>query len=288
MPKLFSSPDSQEIDLHTLVLSASRIPFAVVHTGSQWEIWVKETHLEAARHTLAAYAAENPGTPLGAFPHTGADRITPSGLWVAGLLFVIHVAVVYHHALEKMVQVYGADADLIMKGQLYRVVTALFLHAGPLHLAGNMVAIILFGTAVCTVTGVAVGWLMILLAASLGNLLNAVFYQTAHLSIGASTAVFSAIGILAGVRFVRKTAGEGWKRSPWLPLAAGLALLGMLGSGGAHTDLMAHLFGMLSGGAMGMGFARWLRPPLPEKYETWSWLLISVILMAAFGAGALP
>jgi membrane associated rhomboid family serine protease len=232
--------------------------------------------------SLADYIAENPGAPPASGPDPAEAKLTLSGLWVAALLLVIHVAVTYHHASEAIVRAYGADAHLILKGQIYRVITALWLHAGPLHLAGNMVGIILFATAVCSVTGVAVGWLMILLAAGLGNYLNAVFYQSAHLSIGASTAVFSAIGILAGVRFIRKPREGGWKQSPWLPLAAGLGLLGMLGTAGERTDLMAHLFGMLSGVLMGICYGKWAWRPLPRKYEMWCWFFIAAILVAAF------
>jgi membrane associated rhomboid family serine protease len=288
MPKLFFSPDSEQINLCTLVLSASRIPYALVQADGQWEIWVKEGHLEAAQGAIAAYAAENPSVPLTTSAPIVAVKLTPSGLWVAALLLLVHVAAVYYGALDKMVQVYGADAGLIMKGEVYRTVTALWLHAGPLHLAGNMLGILLFGTAVCTVTGVARGWLMILLTAAMGNLLNAVFYQSGHLSIGASTAVFSAIGILAGIRFSRRAKGAGWKQSPWLPLAAGLGLLGMLGTGGVRTDLMAHLFGLLSGGAVGIAYGHFVWRPLPGKYETWSWFLIALILAAAFWSGAQP
>lgn len=282
MPKLFFSSDSEQINHCALVLSASGIPYALVQTDGQWEIWVKAAYLEVAQRSLADDAAENPSPAPASGQDAAAEKLTPSGLWVAGLLLVVHVAVTYHHARAAIIHAYGADAELILKGQVYRVVTALWLHAGALHLAGNMAGILLFGTAVCSVTGVAVGWLMILLTAGLGNFLNAAFYQSNHLSIGASTAVFSAIGILAGVRFARKRTAAGWKQSPWLPMAAGLGLLGMLGTAGVRTDLMAHLFGILSGTLAGICYGHWVWRPLPRQYEIGSWVLIVAILVAAF------
>ena len=86
-----------------------------------------------------------------------------------------------------------------------------------------------------------------LLAGALGNGMNALWYRTGHLSIGASTAVFGAVGILAATQLtLDKTAGP----RPWLeraaPVVGGLALLGMLGAS-PHSDLLAHLFGLFAG-----------------------------------------
>jgi rhomboid protease GluP len=38
----------------------------------------------------------------------------------------------------------------------------------------------------------------------------------------------------------------------WTGLAASLALLALLGTGGEHTDLFAHLFGALAGAGLGL------------------------------------
>jgi len=42
------------------------------------------------------------------------------------------------------------------------------------------------------------------------------------------------------------------RRRAWLPVAAALALLGMLGTGGERVDIWAHLFGLLVGGVLGI------------------------------------
>ena len=99
---------------------------------------------------------------------------------------------------------YGSSASQIIDGEHYRTITALFLHGDVLHLIGNMAGIALFGTAVCSITGWGVGWLMILFTGSIGNLLNAYFYQAGHRSIGASTAVFGCIGFLSACQFMVK------------------------------------------------------------------------------------
>jgi rhomboid protease GluP len=190
--------------------------------------------------------------------------------------------VAFHNARDTCFASFGASADRINAGDVYRAVTALMLHDGPVHLMGNMAGIALFGTAVCAITGAGPGWLMILLTGFLGNLANAAFYGTAHLSVGASTAIFGAIGILTAIRFRQKTGPAGWKNRAWLPLAAGLALLAVLGTEGEHTDIMAHLFGLLSGLLIGAAHSLFIWRPLPKKYQHGCWLATAGIIAWAW------
>jgi len=75
--------------------------------------------------------------------------------------------------------------------------------------------------------------------------------------VGASTAVFGAIGVLGGLQFGRKRR----RRGAWLPVAGSLALLAMLGSD-PGADIVAHLFGLLVGGVLGLAAALLVaRPP---------------------------
>jgi membrane associated rhomboid family serine protease len=129
-----------------------------------------------------------------------------------------------------------------------------------------MAGIAIFGTCVCLITGQGVGWLMIVLSGILGNLINAFFYKTGHLSVGASTAVFGAIGILAGYNFLLKFRSPDQRIKAWLPLGGGLALLGLLGSG-KNSDIGAHFFGFVFGILLGVFYAYFIKYPLPKKYQ---------------------
>jgi len=148
----------------------------------------------------------------------------------------------------------GASATEILKGEWFRCATALLIHADAPHLVGNMVGLAIFGTAVCGITGTGVGILMISAAGIFGNLLNAALHQSHHVSVGASTAVFGAVGILVAYQVRHRLSGRSeltWRA--FLPLGAGLALLGFLSSG-PRTDIMAHLLGMAVGGLMGAAY----------------------------------
>ena len=96
----------------------------------------------------------------------------------------------------------SADAQRMMAGEWWRAVTALTLHADAPHLLGNAVASALVMTAVCQRLGPGVGMWLLLLAGAGGNALTAIAHGSDHVSVGASTAIFGAIGILAGVRIV--------------------------------------------------------------------------------------
>ena len=124
------------------------------------------------------------------------------------------------------------------------------LHSGPTHLVGNVLCLLLFGYAVCDTFGGGLAWVLILASGIVGNALAGLAHGAGHTSIGASTACFGALGILSASQSVRNLREHGfslsiWSRA-WLPLGAGLALLTLLGTG-PRSDLLAHLFGFLSG-----------------------------------------
>jgi membrane associated rhomboid family serine protease len=79
--------------------------------------------------------------------------------------------------------------------------------------------------------------------------------------VGASTAIFGAVGILAALGIARRRRhGIGGRRA-LAPIAAGLGLLAMLGTSG-RADLWGHLFGLIAGAVLGLAGARaFARPP---------------------------
>jgi rhomboid protease GluP len=163
------------------------------------------------------------------------------------------------------------DAGLILAGQPWRCVTALFLHADPAHIASNAVIGGAFLILLARRVGSGTAWLLAVLAGALGNLLNALAQGAGHLSVGFSTAVFGVAGALAGLKaasgegVLGHAAGNGLANAPthaamnvsgrgWLlPVAAALALVATLGTAGENTDIGAHFFGLLAGGGLGAG-----------------------------------
>jgi rhomboid protease GluP len=255
-----------QADSYGLVLDAHALPYSMKRSGNGWEIWVDETIHDRALELIEQYIDENPHIPIPDSQETETYHNTFTGIRASLILMACSIAVNMSGNADKIVREYGASAYDILHGEFYRTVTALMLHSGYPHLAGNMAGIAIFGTAVCSVTGAGVGWLMILLTGILGNLANAVLYRYGHISIGASTAVFGAIGIMAAYQLSKKIKIAGQRMKAWLPFAGGLALLGLLGSS-KHSDLTAHLFGFIAGICLGLLYALYLCYLLEKKHQ---------------------
>src|SRR5581483_10197627 len=88
-----------------------------------------------------------------------------------------------------------------------------------------------------------------------GNLAAAgINYPGPYQSIGASTAIFSAVGLLAGraLRIIAQTPMPGRWRAMFGPFATGVIVLGLYGAGGIRVDVGAHFTGFTAGLLLGI------------------------------------
>jgi rhomboid protease GluP len=226
---------------------------------------VPQDQANRARAGLLAYESEN-----SAKLEEGSAPVSAPSLLAASAIAGLPILVFYSVTVVWMPNVPwfergSADALRILHGEPWRAVTALTLHADVVHALSNAVGIVLFLSAVSSTLGMGLGWALVLLAGVAGNLANAFFHGDPHVSIGASTAVFGAVGTLASLSVARRRRTASSKRRAWLPVAAALALLAMLGTGGQRVDVWAHLFGLLAGGVLGtfMAFVAPRAPGLP-------------------------
>ncbi|GAB6906763.1 Rhomboid family protein [Desulfosarcina cetonica] len=286
MTTLFEDLDQQTAEAYHLVLSATGIGCRVIRTEATFCIDVPDAQVAQARDTVEQYLAENAGRMQEAPKTVGsvADAIDVSGVGVALMLLAVHAAVATSAAPRDYVAAFGAQAGLITEGQWYRCATALLLHADAAHLAGNMAGMALFGGAVSAMIGSGVAWLLILVCGMIGNAVNAMVASAGHLSVGASTAVFSAVGFLCAIRAVDAVrTGRGWK-SVGIFLGVGAGLLAFLGSG-AQSDLSAHLFGLLAGGFAGLVYGGASVRRLGPRGQAASGFLAAALLLLAWFRG---
>jgi membrane associated rhomboid family serine protease len=187
----------------------------------------------------------------------------------------------------------GTSVSSALGHEPWRAVTALTLHADGKHVLGNVLTGSLFAIPLARRIGPGGALASTVVAGSLGNLANAAAHEAmgiAHRSIGASTAVFAVVGLLAALQLGwNQTVGREAERSRVVrlaPLAGGLALLGLLGSGSGdgRTDLWAHLFGFLAGLVVGIVvvLARPHAPPAGHAQRSSSRL--SALVQPAWGA----
>ncbi|HYA27221.1 MAG TPA: rhomboid family intramembrane serine protease [Acidobacteriota bacterium] len=212
---------------------------------------VPQEEVDRALASLSAYERENPGKPAARVESMDSANLVAGVAVGLMLLIFFPITVQWLPALSWFARG-GADAERILHGELWRSVTALTLHADVAHALSNAIAAALFLSAVSSMVGAGLGGALVLLAGAGGNLANALLHGSPHIAVGASTAVFGAVGLLAGLGMTRRRRSALSRWRAWLPVAAALALLGMLGSGGQRVDIWAHLFGLLVGAVLGI------------------------------------
>jgi membrane associated rhomboid family serine protease len=228
---------------------------------------VPEEQVERALVGLSAYERENP-RELRERDEPAKPPNLIAGASIAGILLLFFSITVIWHPTVRWFERGSADTDRILLGELWRTVTALSLHANLAHALSNTIALTLFLGALSSIWGPGLASALVLLAGAAGNLANALVHGSAHVSVGASTSVFGAVGMLGGLALARRGRRKVPRRRAWVPIAAALALLGMLGTGGQRVDVWAHLFGLLVGGVLGLFFA-FVAPSPPARLVQW-------------------
>ncbi len=253
---VYESRNRQSCADRALVLASLKIPHQLVDDPDSCALIVPARFSAQAFEEIQLYDEENP--PILPKP---ARRVEYQDA-VPGLIgYVFVICIVAGMAGFSFFQsnwfVAGrVDGELIRSGELWRLFTALTLHSGVKHLLSNIVFGVFFGLFAGRLLGSGVAWLAIVLAAASGNALNTLLLETSHRSIGASTAVFAALGVVAGYVWYGKLMSQDRWSNRYGPIVGGLALLMYTGTGGPNTDIGAHLLGFVCGFAAGLMLVR--------------------------------
>ncbi len=256
---IFSSSARAECDERAFVLGAVGIPSVLGFDGERHVLGVAADLAASALAHLRSYERESvvraPAPPQEApvFPHA----------WVGALAFIVVLVAVAIGAGQGLWHVddfaRGAlDAARVQGGEWWRAWTALTLHRDIGHLVGNLGGGALFGYLAARQLGVGTAWLLIVTGAAAANLFDASLGPAAYQSVGASTAVFTALGLMSAHSWRSRLRMPLRSAHRWAPLVAGAALLGMMGAGAEGTDVVAHVMGFAAGCLLGV-LAAWPR-----------------------------
>lgn len=253
--------DARQLDAWLLAFKARGIAVRVQQTDGMAVLHVLPTQLEAAQAELDAIDAEELEARKAAAAPREHDRFHSKLAPLGGALFALSLVGLYMitgpSALRSEWFIAGSsDAVRVLAGEWWRPITALTLHSDSNHVLSNIAIGTIVVTMVMRRTGVGFGAALVVLAGTLGNVINAWGYAVHHNSIGFSTAVFGAIGILGGLTYVSAVRDRGTLRGrpAWTAIAGTLALLAMLGAS-ERSDMLAHVFGALAGLAVGLAVA---------------------------------
>jgi membrane associated rhomboid family serine protease len=236
----------------SFVLSALRIPHRIISENHVFYLFVPPEFRTQALQEVGEYLQELKDRPFKTVDidrEEGAALEPPTLLFMGSLVLLFAMTGPWDPNSVWFQKGAGNSQAILEHFEWFRLVTALTLHANILHLLNNCIlgGFLLHFFLLCVGTGV--GLFALLLASVAGNAINVVLHGPGHIFVGFSTAIFAVIGMLSILSYKNKSSGI---RSHFhLPLMGAFALLAMLGSSGAHTDLGAHLFGLLCGLLMG-------------------------------------
>jgi rhomboid protease GluP len=167
---------------------------------------------------------------------------------IAGSVVYFGLALWWGRDSDSLLWYLGANqGDAVRAGELYRLLSCLFLHLGWLHLTLNMVAL-----RALSVLEPLLGhrrFLLLYFLSGLGASLSTALFHPHVLSVGASGAIWGLMGAAFGMRIPTRHAlrARGVRLSSgWPVLAANLAISFVPG-----VDLMAHLGGGVVGFVLG-------------------------------------
>jgi membrane associated rhomboid family serine protease len=203
------------------------------------------------------------------------DRTSPASVVIVPLLLSVNVGLycwLFYQSQEPNIPVnmlfrYGAMySDAFNRGEYWRMIAAGFLHANPLHILGNMLCLIIWGSPLEKRVGSL--YFTVIYAAGLvgGAMASHISHgDTPFLSVGASGAISALLGALLALQLIGRI------RLDWSFFVINISLNIALALGVSRIDWGAHLGGFLAGmvacallDLLERIFARLLRCKFPE------------------------
>jgi len=139
----------------------------------------------------------------------------------------------------------GAKSPAIREGQWWRLVTAIFLHAGLFHIGMNLWCLFDLGPEVESLFSTAKFVVFYLVTGVLGFVLS-LWWRPMGMSIGASGAVCGLIGVLIGASFHHGHLGKAYRGQLWRWMIY-IAIFGIF----FGADNAAHFGGLAAGVLLG-------------------------------------
>ncbi|MCQ2521799.1 MAG: rhomboid family intramembrane serine protease [Lachnospiraceae bacterium] len=213
------------------------------------KIYLYENHMQdfqGLRAPLENWIGEK-GIHLGALPPAMTPRPKRSiPVWVIAAINIVMFLMTMQGAISLKMMALDAES-LFVKGEVYRLITNLFMHGSFLHIFYNMFVLFMVGGYAGQFFGNArlcIGYVVSGLVGGLFSMIYSVKTGNVYMTLGASGAIYGIFGMLL---FYMVTNRGTFGKDLWFRI--GMALICMLLSTteSTNTDFMAHLGGFLGG-----------------------------------------
>ena len=164
--------------------------------------------------------------------------------------------------------------SVVVKGEIYRLVTSTFLHSGGTHIIMNMLSLYMVGKMVEKLFS-KTAYLSLYFISAFFGAFTSIYMHLDGVAVGASGAIFGLFGALAGFVFVHKNTMGGQFKAFMKDF--GIILLINLGIGFAFPsiDVSAHVGGLVAGIVGGFVIAK-------NPKFVWAYVVVSLLLLVGF------
>ena len=180
------------------------------------------------------------------------SKLTPTTFLVTvNVLIYIYTSVVGGNFIETNTSVLlqiGQYNPSVFNGNYWQLLTSIFVHVDIIHIALNMLFLVIFGFRAEELFTTEEYFFVYMLSGLSGSLLTLFLMSPYTLSAGASGAIFGMYG--AGIIYMRKTFGQS------IVGALLYAFLLLMLSTGAGVNIVAHFGGLAAGLIIGYAVAK--------------------------------
>lgn len=167
----------------------------------------------------------------------------PKKIIVTNVIITLCVLVYILQLFNPKLLYLGANiSDFVKMGEVYRVITCTFIHAGIIHLLCNMYSLYIIGSQLETFIGKARFIFVYIISAISGSLMSLIF--TTGASVGASGAIFGLLGSLLYFGYHYRIYLGSVLKNQIIPIIILNILLGFMLPG---VDNAAHIGGLIGG-----------------------------------------
>jgi rhomboid protease GluP len=184
------------------------------------------------------------------------------------ILIAVNIAVYVYTSLVggnflntglNMIVTYGQVNELVFNGAYWQIFTSMFVHVSIVHLAGNMLFLLIFGLRAEEMFSLPEYLAIYFLGGLAGNLLSLGFLPLWVPSAGASGAIFGVFGACSV--YIRRTVGQS------IIGAVIFAFFLLLLSSGPNVNNLAHIGGLVIGLLLGYFLATRRKPEEMYTYK---------------------
>jgi len=171
-------------------------------------------------------------------------------IFLVTCLIIIYIAcmLLYPYSLfvqsPEVLQLFGEN-ERVLRGEPYRIFSAIFIHANVVHLASNILFLTIFGIRLEELKSTPMVISVFIVSGLIGNLASLIWFLVAFPinSVGSSGAVF---GLLGGIYFILRGKTKHERRK-----ALYFIVIFFLITIGQDINFIAHFFGLLGGISLG-------------------------------------